>query len=104
MDMMIKISAVAILAAIFCVLLRQNEKATALALSILACVAVLVLCLRFLQPIWSVIRQIENLSGLENGVTAPLFKVVGIGILTQVAGSVCADSGEGSLGNRCCRW
>ena len=98
MDMMIKISAMAILAAVFCVLLRQNEKAAALALSILSCVIVLILALRFLQPIWTVIRQMEDLSGLESGVTAPLFKVVGIGILTQIAGSVCSDAGEGSLG------
>ena len=98
MDMMVKISAVAILGAIFCVLLRQNEKATALALSVLSCVIVLVLAIRFLQPVWSVIKQVEALSGLEQGVTAPLFKVVGIGLLTQVAGSVCADAGENSLG------
>lgn len=98
MDMMIKISAMAVLAAVFCVLLRQNEKAAALAVSVLSCVVVLVLALRFLQPVWTVIRQLEGLSGLESGVTAPLFKVVGIGILTQIAVSVCGDAGEGSLG------
>ena len=97
MDSMIKIAAVAILAAVLCLLLRQNEKAMALGVSVLSCVAVLLLGVRFFQPIWAVIQKLEELSGLSGSVTKPLFKVVGIGILTQVAGSVCSEAGEGAL-------
>ena len=97
MEVMVKISAIAIMAAVLCLLLRQNEKAVALGLSVLSCVTVLILGARFLQPIWSVIGKIENLSGLGGGVTEPLLKVVGIGFLTQLAGSVCSEAGETSL-------
>ena len=92
-----KISVVAVLGAVLCTLLRQNEKAVALAVSILTCIAVLVMGFRFWQPIRSVAEQIEALSGLGSGVTKPLFKVVGIGILTQIAGTVCSEAGESSL-------
>lgn len=97
MEVMVKISAIAILAAVLCVLLRQNEKAAALGLSILSCVVVLVLSFRFLQPVWSVVEKMEKLSGLGGGVSKPLLKVVGIGFLTQIAGSVCTEAGEASL-------
>lgn len=66
-------------------------------LSLLVCVGILVLGLRFLSPVWVVLEQLKRLSGLSDAVTAPLLKVTGIGILTQVAGGVCADAGETSL-------
>ncbi len=97
MDVMLKISALAVLAAVLCVLLRQNEKVSALALSVLACVSVLILGFQFMQPVWSIVERLRELSGLSNGLTAPLFKVVGIGLLTQIAGSVCTEAGEASL-------
>lgn len=97
MEVMFKISAIAVLAAVLCVLVRQNEKATGLALSILTCVTVLVLGFRFLQPIWSIADKLRELSGLSNSLVSPLFKVVGIGLLTQIAGSVCSEAGETSM-------
>lgn len=97
MEVMMKISAVAVLGAVLCTLLRQNEKAVALGVSILACTVVLVLGFRFFQPIWSIVEKLKELSGLSEGVTKPLFKVVGIGILTQIAGNVCSEAGEASL-------
>ena len=92
-----KISIVAVLAAVLCVLLRQNERALTLVLSVLTCVIILVLGFRFLCPIWTVIQKMESLSGLGADVTKPLLKVVGIGLMTQITGSICADAGEASL-------
>lgn len=92
-----KVAAVAILAAVLCVVVRQEEKAVALGLSVLSGVFVLVLGFRFLQPIWTLIKELKDLSGLAGGATTPLFKVVGIGLLTQMAGSVCSEAGETSL-------
>ena len=98
MDIMLKIAVIAVLSAVMSVLLRQNEKALALTISILACAVILLLGIGFLQPIWSIIEKLEKLSGLGNRITEPLLKAVGIGVLTQIAGSVCAQAGEASLG------
>lgn len=97
MGVMIRIAAVAILAAVLCVMVRQEEKAVAMGLSALSCAVVLVLGFRFLQPIWTLLKELEALSGLGGGVMKPLFKVVGIGLLTQIAGSICSEAGEVSL-------
>lgn len=97
MDTAYRIAALAVLAAVLCVLLREREKALAAALSLLACVIVLLLSIKFLQPIWDVLEQLEQLSGLQDSVTAPLLKTVGIGILTQIAMGVCTDAGETAL-------
>lgn len=97
MDTMVKIATLAVLAAVLCLLLRQSEKPLSLVLSVLACVVALVLALGFIRPVWDMVQRLEALSGLDGEVTAPLLKVVGIGILTQFAGCVCVDAGETSL-------
>lgn len=97
MDSMYKIAAVAVLSSIMCLIVRQNEKATGLALSVLACSVILVLGFSFLKPIWSIAKKLRELSELSDDIVSPLFKVVGIGLLTQIAGSVCNEAGEVSL-------
>lgn len=97
MDTMVRIAAIAVLAAVICVLMRRSEMTVALGMSVLTGLVILVLGLRFLQPIVSVVAQLEALSGLSKGVTKPLFKVVAIGILTQISESICTEAGEASL-------
>ena len=97
MEQIMKIAAVAILASAFSILVGQREKIMALLLSLAACLVILVLGIRFLEPVRSVLEQLEDLSGLSAVVTAPLMKVTGIGLLTQIACGVCADAGENAL-------
>ncbi len=98
MDMMVKAAALAMVAAVFCVMLRGSSQVVAVLLSMAACVGILLLGLRFLEPAWSVMRQMQELSGLSDSVTAPVLKVTGIGLLTHIGAGVCQDAGEASLG------
>lgn len=97
MDAALRISSLAVVAAVLCLVVRQREKPLALLLSLAACVAVLLLGLRFFSPVFSVVERLRDLSGLNEAVTAPLLKVTGIGLLTQVAGGVCEDAEERAL-------
>lgn len=97
MDAALRISSLAVVAAVLCLVVRQREKPLALLLSLAACAAVLLLGLRFFSPVLSVVERLRDLSGLNEAVTAPLLKVTGIGLLTQVAGSVCEDAEERTL-------
>ncbi len=97
MDAALRISSLAVVAAVLCLVVRQREKPLALLLSLAACAAVLLLGLRFFSPVLSMVERLRDLSGLNEAVTAPLLKVTGIGLLTQVAGSVCEDAEERTL-------
>lgn len=97
MDAALRISSLAVVAAVLCLVVRQREKPLALLLSLAACAAVLLLGLRFFSPVLSVVERLRDLSGLNEAVTAPLLKVTGIGLLTQVAGGVCEDAEERAL-------
>ena len=98
MEAVIRLSALAVVAAVLCVVVRQQEKPLALLLSLAACSVILLAALEFFSPILSVVEKLRDLSGLNEAVTAPLLKVTGIGLLTQVAAGVCEDAEEKTLG------
>lgn len=94
MSTVVQIGALAIVAAVLCVLVRTHTGALAVLLSLCASVVILLLSFQFFSPILSVLRQLRELTGLDEAATAPMLKVAGIGILTQTAASICEDSGE----------
>ena len=97
MSTVVQIGALAIVAAVLCVLVRTHTGALAVLLSLCASVVILLLSFQFFSPILSVLRQLRELKGLDEAATAPMLKVAGIGILTQTAASICEDSGEKTL-------
>lgn len=98
MEAVVQIVSLAVVGAILGVLVRERGGALAAAMSLAICGLILFLGLRFCGPILKVVEQLRTLSGLNGAVTAPLLKVVGIGLLTQFAGGICEDAGEKSLG------
>ena len=97
METAAKIGAIAMVASVFCVLLREREKSLSVVASLLACTGILLLSAKLLRPVWSVAEQVRRMSGLSDLLTEPVWKVVGIGLVTQMASGVCADAGENAL-------
>lgn len=99
MELFLKLAALATVAALLCVVLRQREKTMAVLLSLSACVLMFLLAVRMLAPIFEVAETIRDLTGLSSAVTAPLFKVTAIGLIGRIAAGVCSDAGEQALEN-----
>lgn len=85
---------IAVSAAMLCMLLREQNKAMGMGLSIAAAAMLLGIALSLLRPILGTIDHLSSLAMLEDGLFAPLLKAVGIGFLCQIAGSICHDAGE----------
>ena len=97
MDTVIRISAIAAAAAVSCCLIKTQNGAMSLILTLSASVAILLLSFRFLSPVMEVFGQLRTMTGLSDTATAPMLKVTGIGLLTQIASSVCEDAQEKAL-------
>lgn len=69
-----------------------------IALTIVGCCVVTGLCIGFLEPVLDLICQIQALGKLNSEMLQILFKVVGIGLVSEIAGMVCRDGGNSSLG------
>ena len=87
----------ALVTALLALTLKKQTPELALLLSLSACVLAIFLLLNWLTPILALIRELSGRTGLDPSVTEPLLKVLGIGLLTQIAGAVCGDAGQSAM-------
>lgn len=73
-------------------------KDISLCLSLCVCVLVLIGACSFLSPVMDFLREMETIAGLDSSMMKIMLKSAGIGLIGEVAGMVCADSGHSSLG------
>ena len=76
--------------------LRRQEMGILLGMAV--CVMVMGVAMAYLEPILELVDTLQTMGGLDKDLTAILLKAVGIGLVTEIAGLICADSGNGSLG------
>ena len=98
MEEVTKIAVIGLTPACLCMILRSQLGPISLILSLTACVGVFLISIRFFSTILDLLDRLQELSGLADGITTPVLKVTGIGILSQITASICEDSGETALG------
>lgn len=82
---------------ILTMMLSARDKSYAAILSMAVCAMLLLLGMRYLEPVIAFLRELEALGNLQTDLVRILFKAAGIGILTELAALLCTDSGNGSL-------
>lgn len=98
MDGMMKAAAGALITAILGIILQRQGKEYALVLVLAVSAMGACLALTYINPVISFLEQLCSLSNLDAEVLKILLKAVGVGLIGEIAGTVCADSGNGSLG------
>lgn len=94
---MIRLAALGLCVSALSLLLRGSDAAFAL---LLAAAAVLVGCALLLPTLFDLAELISHalaLTALPETLFVPLFKVVGIALVTRFAGALCADAGQSAL-------
>ena len=97
MEVLLRVAALGILAALLVTVLKKQSPETALLLSVAACVLIALLLVDTLKPLLRFFEKLHKQTGLSEGLLAPMAKSVGIGLLTQISSSVCADAGQGAI-------
>lgn len=97
MEVLLKVAALGILAALLVTVLKKQSPETALLLSLLACVLIALLLIDTLKPLLNFFKKLHQQTGLSDGLFAPMAKAVGIGLLTQIGSTVCTDAGQGAI-------
>lgn len=75
----------------------KQEKDLALMLSMVVCVMAVTVALVAMEPVLDFLYRLEELADLQSGVLKVLLKIVGIGLVTEIAGMILTDSGNASL-------
>ena len=97
MDTVGKLIAAVLLCSVICLLLKKQAPELTLCLCMLLCVLCFLTSLPFFSPVLAFFHRLADMTGLSGAVFAPLFKTAAIGILAQLAGTICRDSGQQAL-------
>jgi len=87
-----------IVSAIVCLVLDRQGKEYSVLVCLCVCAGILTLCLVYLEPVLSFVRQIESMGGLDGSLVKILFKVLGISVVSDISAMICSDAGRASLG------
>lgn len=98
MDLFIRAASAILLTVILFLILGKQGRETGALLVIVVCCMVTGIALRYLEPVWEFLKRLEALGNLNGEMVGTLFKVVGIGMLSEITAMVCADAGSASLG------
>lgn len=89
-------AAAAVLVAVVLILTLGRQE-MGLLLGIAVCAMVAAAAMEYLRPVTELIASLEALGGLDGDMMTILMKAVGIGLVTEIAGMICTDSGNSSL-------
>lgn len=98
MDLFYKITAAALVTTVLTLVVRREEKDFALLLTMAGCAMAGMVLLTFLEPVLSFLSTLQTLGDLSGDMLLILMKAVGVGLVAEIAGIVCADGGNASLG------
>ncbi len=93
-----KLAAVAVMAALWAATLRGRTPELALVLVLAAGAALLGEAGRAMASARGVADALGQTAGLSAQVWAPVWKTVGIALVSRLSAAVCRDAGEGALG------
>ena len=90
-------AALVLLTVILALALGKQGKETALLITLAACCAVCCFAISYLKPVMEFIEKLRIVGDLDSESLKIMLKTVGIGLTGQIAGMVCADSGNSAL-------
>lgn len=96
----IKIIGIGLIGLIITIILKQYKPEFSIYISLIAGALILVLALDKLTGIVQLLKSMAQKSSFNNQFLLILLKITGIAILTEFAGSICKDAGEGAIAKK----
>lgn len=97
MELLLKIAAGAVTAALCAMMLRRNAGEFAVLILLAAGVWILAMSAQAITDVVSALSRLARVAQLENEQVKPVIKVVGLSVITRVAGETCRAAGEGGI-------
>ncbi len=97
MELFLQAAVIAVVTVVLTSLLKKSNQELALLLTIAACVLIGLFLMRLAEPVVEFLSKLRNLAGLDKELMTPMVKTIGVGLLTQISATVCADAGENAI-------
>ncbi len=100
MDIIFKIIGVGLITCIAALIIKPVRSDFAMLISMVGGVIILVMILSSLATAINLISSIANQTGIDSHLLSLVFKIIGVGYLTEFTASLCADTGSSGLGDK----
>jgi len=97
MESAAKIVAVAVLASAICLVLKRTNPELNTGISLLFCAAALTAAFTVLSPVLELLEEAKSLSGVSHALYYPLFKCLGIAVVSRLGADLCRDAGQSAM-------
>lgn len=87
-----------LIAVILILILRTSDRGIGELLSILVCGMVIVVALRYIQPLTDFLNSLQSIIKADSEMIKILLKSVGISITAEIAELICKDAGNSAMG------
>ena len=94
MDTALKAAAIGAVTACAALLIKKYNPETAFLLSAAAVACICAAAVKIIGQAADAARQAEAFSGLSSGIYGPVFKCVGIGIISKISADLCRDASQ----------
>lgn len=97
MQGLLQATVIGIVTVLLTAMLRRNSQELGLLLTLAACVMIGLLLVQLAEPVVEFLSKLRNIAGLDKTLAEPIVKTIGIGLITQIGATVCADAGENAI-------
>ena len=98
MDIFLKAAIGVLVTLVLCLVLAKQGKDLATLLALAVCCMVLTAAMTYFRPVLDFFQKLETMGNLDHDLVKTLLKAVGIGLLSEITGLVCADAGNSAMG------
>lgn len=98
MDIFLKVTAGVLITAFLSLVMGRNSTGISLLLTIFVCSLVVIVALSYFRPVVDLLHRLVQIGQLGNDLLSILLKIVGISLISQIAGFICIDTGNQTLG------
>lgn len=100
MDTIFKIIGIALITCVTCLIIKPVRPDFAVFISIVGGIIIIFFLLSYLSGILDIFNNIFEISGINGSLYGVIFKIIGVGYLTEFTASICSDTGNNSLGDK----
>lgn len=97
METSFRLSALVLVTALLTLVLKKHSPELSLTLSLCACALGVGLLASYVEPVLSLAASLAARAELEDRLVAPVWKCLGLGLLTELSAAVCVDAGQSAL-------
>lgn len=100
MELIFKIMGIGLITCIAALIVKPVRSDFAMIISMVGGIVILIMVLSSISGVLSLVGSLANKTGLNGNLIAIVFKIIGVGYLTEFTASLCADTGNGGLGDK----